>query len=125
MQVTSIKVDARLSRAQIAQYILVISEATKEVYNKLWSRLVRKSDATAATSVNSLDAIIVSNSYLTSSITNLLKAITNLSKARVSHNPLKDRIEPLRNDNLNESESKFQSKKEEYNENNDLPKIID
>ena len=81
--------------------------------------------------VSSLDTIIVSNSHFVSSITNsskatsLSKAITNLLKARASHYFLKDRVESLRDDNLNKSESNFQSKEEEYNKNDDLSKIID
>ena len=65
-------------------------------------------------SVNSLDAIIISNNYLVSSITNLskviinlLKAIINLLKARISYNLLKNYVEFLKDNNLNESELKF------------------
>ena len=56
---------------------------------------------------SSSDAIIVSDSHLASPITNLPKVITDLSKARASHNLLKDRVESLRDDNSNKSESKF------------------
>ena len=74
--------------------------------------------------VSSSDAIIVSNSHFTSPITNLLKAITNLPKARVSHNLLKDRIESLRDDNSNKSGSKFQSEEEEHDKNDDISIMI-
>ena len=63
--------------------------------------------------VNLSDIIIVSNSHFASSIinlskaTSLLKAITNLLKAYISHYFLKDRVESLRDDNLNKSESNF------------------
>ena len=120
MQMASIKVDAGLSRAQMTQYIAFMSEVTKKAHNKLWSRVARKPNTTVATTasnyliaVNSSDIIIVSNSYLASPITDspkatpLSKAITNLSKARASHYFLKDRVESLRDNNLNESESDF------------------
>ena len=81
--------------------------------------------------VSSLNTIIVSNSYLVSPITDLskatplLKAIIDLSKARASHYLLKDRVEPLRDDNSNKSESNFQSKEEEHDKNDDVSIIID
>ena len=114
---TLIKVDARISRAQIAQYISVISEAIKKVYNKLWDRLARKPDATTAISVDS-SATVVPNSY---SIT----SITTTSKARVSHYLFTDRVESLKNDNLNKSGSNFQSKEEEHDKNDDMSMMID
>ena len=91
----------------MAQYISAMSEAIKEAHNKLWSRLARKPDAAAATSASPSDAITVSDSHLISPTTDLPKAITDLLKARASHNPLKDRVEPLGDDNLDESGSEF------------------
>ena len=97
-----------------------MSEAIKKVHNKLWSRVARKSNTAIVTIasnyliiVSSLDIIIISNNYFVLSITDslkaisLLKAIINLLKARILYYFLKDRVEFLRDDNLNKSESNF------------------